>query len=157
MRLGAAQGPAVDTWQPQVDCFTVMALRLCFNMLQYLPRLHGHCVARRSENSSGGFEVSAQVLGPLMVLLAVCLIGFVACAQTCWEQDNKTHDCERYTFFTVLIPHLADAGTPAPMLSPESIHCHNDRSECVQGALPVGRGMLLAGPCFAQLESIIAR
>ena len=34
-----------------------------------------------------------------MVLLAMCLIGFVA-----------------YTFFTILIPHLADGGTPAPVV-----------------------------------------
>lgn len=44
-------------------------------------------------------DIVLRVLGPLMVLLAVCLIGFVA-----------------YTFFTIIIPHLSDNGTSTSML-----------------------------------------
>ncbi|CAJ1342886.1 unnamed protein product [Effrenium voratum] len=47
-------------------------------------------------------DVLLRVLGPLLVVLAVSLISFVA-----------------YTFFTVLIPYFADGGTPLPLLLAE--------------------------------------
>lgn len=72
---------------PQSGPICIWIRRRIRQLLRCMSRCCGFCL--------DCMDVVLRVLGPLMVLLAVSLIGFVA-----------------YTFFTIIIPHLADSGTP---------------------------------------------
>ncbi|CAK9027100.1 unnamed protein product [Durusdinium trenchii] len=88
MKMGFGHPPPGQT-QPAPGCIWVR--RRVRQLLRCFTRCCSLCL--------DCMDILLRVLGPLMVLLAVFLIGFVA-----------------YTFFTIIVPQLADEGTSSPML-----------------------------------------